>query len=256
LLYFFASFGQISENFVFRKFQIQKFRDFSHSLTYFAKNNNILNTSRRRIILSRVSVPKYKIDRRLGVNLWGRPKSPVNNRPTKPGEHGKNAKRKRLSNYGLQLAEKQKLQYYYGMKERQFRIFFVKASRSGNGVKELISMLESRLDAFVYRMKWAPTIFAAKQMIKHKHILVNGSVVSVSSFLLKAGDAVSLRDTIKDHEKVKESMDLAERGLPTYFEVYDEGKAAKLIKLPELDEVPYPVKVNPHLVVEYYSRKV
>lgn len=206
--------------------------------------------------MSRVSEPKYKIDRRLGVNLWGRPKSPVNTRPTKPGEHGRNAKRKRLSNYGLQLAEKQKLQFYYGMKEKQFRIFFVKASKLGNVAQELISMLESRLDAFVYRMKWAPTIFAAKQMVKHKHVLVNGEVVSINSYLLKAGDRVSLKDTVKDHPMVKESIELAERGLPTYFEISEEGKVGVFSKAPVLDEVPYPVKVNPHLIVEYYSRKV
>ncbi len=207
--------------------------------------------------MSRVTVPKYKIDRRLGINLWGRPKSPVNTRPTKPGQHGKSTKRKRTSNFGVQLSEKQKLQFYYGMKEKQFRIFFTKASRSKENVAQVfIGMLESRLDAFVYRMKWAPTIFAAKQMVKHKHIVVNGNVTSVCSYLLKAGDVVSLRDTIKDHAKIKESMDLAERTLPTYYEALDEGCAARLIKVPTLDEVPYPVKVNPHLIVEYYSRKI
>jgi len=208
--------------------------------------------------LSRVSVPKYKVDRRLGVNLWGRPKSPVNNRPTKPGQHGKSMRRrKRMSNYGLQLAEKQKLQFYYAMKEKQFRIFFTKAMRSkDNAAQVFISMLESRLDTFVYRMKWAPTIFAAKQMVKHKHVKVNGQVVSVASYMLKPEDVVSLKDTIKDHVKVKESMELAERELPTYYETQDEGKAGKLIKLPVLDEVPYPVKINPQLVVEYYSRKI
>ena len=201
-------------------------------------------------------MPKYKIDRRLGLNLWGRPKSAFNTRPTKPGEHGRSMKRRRLSNYGLQLAEKQKLQSYYGMKEKQFRIFFVKSMKSDNVAQRLIGMLEARLDAFVYRMKWAPTIFAAKQMVKHKHILVNGSVVSISSYQLKAEDVVSLRDTIKDHFTVAESMNLAERDLPNYFDVCEDGKSAKLIKMPLLEEVPYPVKVNPHLIVEYYSRKV
>jgi len=207
--------------------------------------------------LSRVTVPKYKIDRRLGINLWGSPKSPVNTRPTKPGQHGRSMKRKRMSNYGLQLSEKQKLQFYYGMKEKQFRIFFAKAGRSkDNAAQVFIGMLESRLDAFVYRMKWAPTIFAAKQMVKHKHIVVNGNVTSVCSYLLKAGDVVELRDTIKDHAKIKDAMDRAERALPSYYEVMDEGRAAKLIKMPSLDEVPYPIKVNPQLIVEYYSRKI
>jgi small subunit ribosomal protein S4 len=117
-------------------------------------------------------------------------------------------------------------------------------------------MLEARLDAFVYRMKWAPTIFAAKQMIKHKHILVNGKVTSVCSYILTVDDMVSLRETIKDHVKVKESMELAEREIPTYFEVSDNNQTGKFIKLPVLDEVPYPIKINPYLIVEYYSRKL
>lgn len=207
--------------------------------------------------MSRVTVPKFKIDRRLGVNLWGNPKSPFNNRPTKPGMHGKNMRRKRMSNYGLQLAEKQKLQFYYGMKEKQFRIFFAKAMRKKDNVAQVfIAMLESRLDAFVYRMKWAPTIFAAKQMVKHKHIVVNGKVNSISSYLLQPNDVVELRETIKDHAKIKESMDRAERQHPTYYEISNEGKSAKLIKLPMFDEVPYPIKINTQLVVEYYSRKI
>jgi len=208
-------------------------------------------------ILSRVTVPKYKVDRRLGINLWGRPKSPVNTRNTKPGQHGRSLKKKRLSNYGLQLAEKQKVQFYYAMKEKQFRIFFSKAMRSRENVAQVfIGMLEARLDTFVYRMKWAPTIFASKQMVKHKHIVVNGKVVSVCSYILKAGDEVALRETIREHAKIKESMDLAERSVPSYFDVTNEGKTAKLIKVPTLDEVPYPIKVNPHLIVEYYSRKI
>lgn len=207
--------------------------------------------------MSRVSVPKYKIDRRLGLNLWGRPKSPLNTRPTKPGQHGRSMKRKRLSNYGLQLSEKQKLQFYYGMKEKQFRIFFAKSSRSkDNAAEVLIAMLESRLDTFAYRMKWAPTIFAAKQLVKHKHVLVNGKVLSVCSYILQPGDVVTLRDTIRDHQIIAESVNLPERDLPTYYEISEEGKTGKLVKLPVLDEVPYPVKVNPHLIVEYYSRKI
>lgn len=208
-------------------------------------------------ILSRVAVPKYKVDRRLGVNLWGRPKSPFNTRSTKPGQHGRSTKKKRLSNYGLQLTEKQKLQFYYAMKEKQFRIFFVRAAKSRKDVAQVfIGMLESRLDAFVYRMKWTPTIFSAKQMIKHKHVLVNGKCVSVCSYLLQPKDIVSLKDAIKDHVLIKDSMALAEREVPAYYNVEHDGLSAEFIKAPSLDEVPYPVKVNPHLIVEYYSRKV
>lgn len=206
--------------------------------------------------MSRVSVPKYKVDRRLGVNLWGRPKSPFNTRPTRPGQHGKTMRKRRISGFGLQWAEKQKLQFYYAMKERQLRTCFIKAKKSKNVAQELISLLERRLDAFVYRMKWAPTIFAAKQMIKHKHILVNGKVCSISSCLLDTNDIVTLKHTIKEHAIVKDSMNLAEREVPSYYEVQDEGKSGRLLKYPTLEEVPYAAPINLSLVVEFYSRKV
>lgn len=208
--------------------------------------------------MSRVSVPKYKIDRRLGVNLWGRPKSPFNTRPSKPGQHGQGAKRRRgkQSNYGLQLSEKQKFQFYYGMKERQFRLFFKKATKGDNVAESLISLLESRLDAAVYRMKFAATIFASKQLIKHKHVLVNGRVVSIASYLLKADDVITLKDDMKNHDIVNFAIALQEREVPAYYEIADDKKTGKLIKLPVLAEVPYSTTMNPNLVVEYYSRRI
>lgn len=206
--------------------------------------------------MSRVSVPKYKVDRRLGVNLWGRPKSPFNTRPTKPGQHGKTMRRKRVSGFGLQWAEKQKLQFYYAMKEGQFRNYFVKAKKSQNVAQELIFLLERRLDIFVYRMKWAPTIFAAKQMVKHKHILVDGKVCSVNSYLLNTNSVVSLKQEMQDHAIIKDSMALAEREIPNYYEVLEEGKSGKILKYPVLEEVSYADIVNPSLIVEFYSRKV
>lgn len=206
--------------------------------------------------MSRVSVPKYKIDRTLGVNLWGRPKSPNNTRPYRPGQHGKSARRK-LSNFALQLSEKQKLQFYYGMKEKQFRKFFATAQKAkGNVVSAFIAMLERRLDSFVYRMKWGATIFASKQLVKHKHVLVNGRRVFVSSYLLNPGDVVTLVDTMKDHSIVKEALALQEREIPTYYEVEHNGVTGKMIKLPEPEEVPYPIEINPQLIVEYYSRRM
>jgi small subunit ribosomal protein S4 len=205
--------------------------------------------------MSKVLTPKYKVDRRLGVNLWGRPKSPINTRPTRPGQHGKTMKKK-LSSFGLHLAEKQKLQFYYAMKEKQFRKFFISAVKSkGNVASSLIERLESRLDIFVYRMKWAPTIFAAKQLVKHKHILVNGKVLSISSYLLNLTDVVSLKENIKNHKLVLDSEALQERQIPQYYEISDSG-SAKMIKKPTLEEVPYPITINPQLIVEYYSRRV
>jgi len=207
--------------------------------------------------LSRVLVPKYKIDRRLGVNLWGRAKSPFNTNPARPGMHGKSRKR-RVSNYGMQLAQKQRLQFYYGMKENQFRLFFIKSRKvkTGNVFDAFVGMLESRLDAFVYRMKWTPTIFASKQLVKHKHVLVNGKVVSVCSYLLKPNDIVSLKDSIKDKQIIANAIAMPDREIPAYYEVNENKTSAKFMKMPVLDEVPYPVKIDPSLIVEYYSRKV
>jgi small subunit ribosomal protein S4 len=207
--------------------------------------------------LSRVSVPKHKIDRRLGVNLYGNVKSPFNTRQSGAGQHGKSIKRKKKSDYRVQLEEKQKLRFYYGMKEKQFRIFFAKAMRSrGNVAEAFIAMLESRLDAFVYRMKWASSIFAAKQMIKHKHIMVNGKVVSISSYLVKPNDEVKLSAAMKDHAIIEQALAQPTREFPSYYSIDDNKKSAKLIKLPVLTEIPYPIKINPHLIVEYYSRRM
>lgn len=205
--------------------------------------------------MSRVSVPKYKIDRRFKVNLWGRTKSPFNVRPTRPGQHGKSF-RQRLSAFGMQLAEKQKLQFYYGMKERQFRIFFKRSSRHANVAEAFIAMLESRLDAFVYRMKWAMTIFGAKQLIKHKHIMVNGKVVSISSYILKPNDVVTLKEKMKNHALVDGSLAMPDREVPAYFAISDNGKAATFLKRPVIEEVPYPIKIQTQLIVEYYSRRL
>jgi small subunit ribosomal protein S4 len=200
-------------------------------------------------------VPKYKVDRRLGVNLWGRPKSPINKRPSRPGMHGKNMRRKQ-SNFAVQLREKQILQFYYGMKECQFRRFFVNATKSKSNISDaLISSLERRLDTIVYRAKWAATIFGSKQLIKHKHILVNGKVVSISSYLVSAGDVISISDKMKNHKIVLEASVLQEREVPAYIEAQD-ASSVTLVKVPSFEDVPYPVQVNPQLVVEFYSRKV
>lgn len=206
--------------------------------------------------MSKLTVPKYKIDRKLGVNLWGRPKSPHNTRPYRPGQHGKTTRRK-LSNYALQLSEKQKLKFYYGMKETQFKRFFSKAMKvKGKIAAAFIGFLEQRLDTFVYRIKWAPTIFAAKQMVKHKHVLVNGKVVSIQSYLLKEGDTVELIKSMRDHAIVKDAIALQERVTPPYIEVMDGGLVGKLSKIPAPEEVPYPVEINPQLIIEYYAKRL
>jgi len=198
---------------------------------------------------------KYKIDRRMGQNIWGRPKSPVNRREYGPGQHGQRRKGK-LSDYGVQLRAKQKLKgYYANISERQFRGIYEEAIRmKGDSGAHLIALLERRLDAVVYRAKLVPTIFAARQFINHGHIKVNGRRVNIPSFRCKVGDFVEVKDASKQLGLVLEATGLAERDVPDYIEADHSKMSAKLIRIPALTDVPYPVQMEPHLVVEYYSR--
>ena len=198
---------------------------------------------------------KYKIDRRMGENLWGRPKSPVNKRSYGPGQHGQRRKSK-VSDFGLQLKAKQKLKGYYGnLTEKQFRRTYDEAARmKGNTSENLISLLESRLDAVVYRAKFAPTPFAARQIVNHGHIQVNGKRVNIASYKLKAGDVVEVKEASKQLALVLEANALAERDVPDFIEVDHSKQTAKMTRIPNLSEVPFPVMMEPHLIVEYYSR--
>ena len=198
---------------------------------------------------------KYKIDRRMGQNVWGRPKSPVNKREYGPGQHGQRRKSK-LSDYGVQLKAKQKLRGYYGtIPERQFRGIYNEAIRmKGDSGAHLIGLLERRLDSVVYRAKFVPTIFAARQFINHGHIKVNGKRVNIGSMRIKVGDIVEVKEKSRQLQLVLEGIALAERDVPDYVEADHNKMTAKLTRIPTLGEVPYPVMMEPHLVVEYYSR--
>jgi small subunit ribosomal protein S4 len=198
---------------------------------------------------------KYKIDRRMGQNIWGRPKSPVNRREYGPGQHGQRRKGK-LSDYGVQLRAKQKLKgYYANISERQFRGIYEEAIRmKGDSGAHLIALLERRLDAVVYRAKLVPTIFAARQFVNHGHIKVNGRRVNIPSFRCKVGDLIEVKDASKQLALVLEATGLTERDVPDYIEVDHSKMTAKLARIPQLTDVPYPVQMEPHLVVEYYSR--
>ncbi len=198
---------------------------------------------------------KYKIDRRMGQNIWGRPKSPVNRREYGPGQHGQRRKGK-LSDYGVQLRAKQKLKgYYANISERQFHGIYTEAIRlKGDSGENLIGLLERRLDAAVFRAKFVPTIFAARQFINHGHIKVNGRRVTIPSYRLKAGDVIEVREKSKQLPLVLEAAALAERDVPDYIEVDHSKMTAKLARVPQLSEVPYAVQMEPHLIVEYYSR--
>ena len=198
--------------------------------------------------------PKYKIDRRLRVNLWGRPKSPFNSREYGPGLHGQ--RRRKQSDYGLQLQAKQKLKGYYGnISERQFRRYYIEADlRKGDTSENLIALLERRLDAVVYRMKLVPTVFASRQFINHGHILVNSKRVNIPSYKVKDGDVIEVKQKSRDLPLVLEAAGSPERDVPDYVEV-DHGKMrGTFLRQPGLADVPYPALMEPNLVIEYYSR--
>ncbi len=197
---------------------------------------------------------KYKSDRRFGQNLWGRPKSPVNKRAYGPGQHGQRRKGK-TSDFGLQLIAKQKLRIYYGnITEKQFRRIYAEASRrKGNTAENLIGLLESRLDAVVYRSKFVPTPFAARQFVNHGHVKVNGRRVNISSYLVKPGDVIELREKARTMALVLEAQQSGERDVPEYIELDPKALKATYLRVPQLADVPYPVQMEPNLVVEYYA---
>jgi small subunit ribosomal protein S4 len=204
--------------------------------------------------MTKRATSKYKINRRLGVNLWGRPKSPVNKRDTPPGQHGQ--RRPKQSDYGLQLAAKQKLKGYYGnIGERQFRRYYQEAMRRrGDTGETLIGLLERRLDTVVYRMKFVPTPFAARQFINHGHVKVNGKKVNIASYLVKEGDTIELKDSSKQIALVLEAVQSPERDTPDYIEVDHSAMKGRFVRTPKLADVPFPVQMEPNMVVEYYSR--
>ena len=198
---------------------------------------------------------KHKVDRRLKVNLWGRPKSPFNSRNYPPGQHGK-AKKGKLSDYGTQLEAKQKMKFYYGnMNERQFRNVYRKAiQKKGNTTENLVGFLERRLDTVAYRAKFATTVFSARQLINHGHIKVNGKKVNIPSYLVKAEDTIEIKDKSKDIVMIVGALMNKEREVPDYIQMDEKNKKATLTRIPKFSEVPYPVIMEPNLVIEYYSR--
>ena len=198
---------------------------------------------------------KYKLDRRMGENIWGRAKSPVIRREYGPGQHGQRRKGK-MSDFGLQLRAKQKLKGYYGdLTEKQFRRIYAEAERlRGDTGEQLIGLLESRLDAVVYRAKFVPTIFAARQFVNHGHVLVNGQRVNIPSYRVKEGDVVEVREKSRQLASVLEAVGLAERDVPDYIEADHQKMTATFTRAPGLSDVPYPVQMEPNLVIEFYAQ--
>ena len=205
--------------------------------------------------MTKRTAAKYKIDRRMGENIWGRPKSPVNKREYGPGQHGQRRKNK-LSDFGTQLRAKQKLKGYYGdLTEKQFRKIYADADRArGDTGEMLVGLLERRLDAVVYRAKLVPTVFAARQFVNHGHVTVNGARVNIASYRVKEGDVIEVRQKSKQLAIILEAIQLAERDVPDYLEVDHNKLVVTFVRTPGLGDVPYPVKMEPNLVVEYYAK--
>ena len=200
---------------------------------------------------------KYKLNRRLGENLWGRPKSPVNQREYGPGQHGPSGgRRRRPSDFGIQLAAKQKLRGYYGnITEKQFRnLYFEATQRRGDTSETLIGLLERRLDAVVYRMKFVQTVFAARQFVNHGHVKVNGRRVNIPSYRMKPGDVLEVKEKSRELDFVLDAAQSPERDVPDYMEVDHQRMCGTFVRQPVLADVPYPVTMEPNLVIEYYSR--
>ena len=198
---------------------------------------------------------KHKVDRRLKVNLWGRPKSPFNTRAYPPGQHGQ-TKSSKPSDYGIQLQAKQKLKCYYGnMNEKQFRNMYKKAiMKKGDTAENLIGLLERRLDAVIYRSKLSNTIFSSRQLINHGHVRVNGKKVNISSFQVKEEDSIEIREKSKQLALIDIALANKEREVPEYLQLDEKNKKVKFVRVPKFEEVPYPVVMEPNLVIEYYSR--
>ena len=204
--------------------------------------------------MSKRQSSKYKINRRLSVNLWGRPKSPFNIREYGPGQHGQ--RRRKISDFGTQLRAKQQLRGYYGnINEKQFRRIYAEAVQArGDTSEQLIGLLERRLDIVVYRMLFVPTVFAARQLVSHGHVMVNGRRVNIPSYRLQEGDEVEVRQKSSQHPVVLEAIQTPERDVPDYMEVDFEKLKGTFVRTPMLSDVPYPVQMEPNLVIEYYSR--
>jgi small subunit ribosomal protein S4 len=214
----------------------------------------ILNKKRFEKMTKRTQA-KYKIDRRMGENIWGRPKSPVNSRDYRPGQHGQGRKSK-LSDYGIQLMAKQKLKGHYGdLTEKQFKRIYAEAvRRRGDTGQIFVGLLETRLDAVVYRSKFVPTIFSARQFVNHGHVTVNGKKVNIPSYSVSAGDVIEIREKSRQIPMVIQGIQSTERDYPEYITIENDGTKATFLRVPTLDEIPYAVQMEPNLVVEFYSR--
>lgn len=205
--------------------------------------------------MTKILKSKYKASRRLGCSIWGDGKDPVHSRNYRPGQHGQNSRGKK-SDYGLHLEEKQRVKCHYGrITEKQFKNLFGKASKmKGNTAENFAGLLECRLDMVVYRMNLAPTIFAARQLVSHKHVKLNGKKVNIASILLKEGDEIELTDSAKQVPVYMEAAQKQERMVPEYLSADAGAMAGKFVRVPMISDIPYPFQADFNKIVEYYSK--
>ncbi|MDD2840283.1 MAG: 30S ribosomal protein S4 [Rickettsiales bacterium] len=196
---------------------------------------------------------KKKISRSLGVNLWGRANDTFVKRNYRPGQHGTAPKRD--TNHSIHLRAKQKVRKYYDIKESQFRTIFDNAKRLKGNTEEIFAgLLESRLASIVYRANFAPTVYAARQLVNHKHILVNGKPINIASYQVKVGDVISLSEGAKKITLINEALEHMERDIPTYLELNANEKTVKFLNKPAFSDIPYPFDAEFNMIVEFYSR--
>ncbi|XVN41153.1 MAG: 30S ribosomal protein S4 [Rickettsia endosymbiont of Argas persicus] len=205
--------------------------------------------------MTKIVRSKYKASRRLGVSLWGDSKDAFNTRNYRPGQHGQNTMVK-TSDYGLHLKAKQRIKCHYGrITEKQFRNLFGSAQKmKGNTGENFIGLLESRLDTIVYRMNIAQTIFAARQLVSHGHIKVNGHKADIASMRLKEGDVVEIKESSRQMTVIQESVSKQGQTTPDYVSFDVDSLSGKYLRVPTISDVRYPFKAEVHLVVELYSR--
>ena len=204
---------------------------------------------------NRRQIPKNKLSRQMGENIWGKDNCPTINREYGPGQHGPKGVRRR-SDYGVQLREKQKLKGYYGnIGEKQFRNIYKDAfAQKGDTSENLLILLESRLDAIVYRANLVSTVFSARQVVNHKHVTVNGSVVNIPSYRCKPGDEIVVKEKSRAIPLILDSVQKLERDVPEYISLNSKEFKVTYIRYPSSDEIPYATIMSPGSVVEFYSR--
>lgn len=205
--------------------------------------------------MARYTGNRNRIARRFGTNIFGRARNPLLHKPNPPGQHG--VRRRKKSDYGLQLEEKQKLKAIYGMlSEKQLVTYYKKAlKKTGNTAQHLAEMLECRLDNMVYRLKFGSTIFAAHQLVSHGHILVDGKKVDRRSFMVKPGMVISIKDKSRKVKAIAEALDNPMRSVPEYLSLDRDNFSGQLMAHPLQEQMPWPIEINLPEICDFLAHR-